>query len=230
MKYDFEKLIVITLGGSIICPDKIDSLFLRKFKKFIEDFIGKGYKFILVTGGGRLSRVYQEAAAKVAGIDDEDKDWLGIHATRLNAHLLRTIFRELAEPMIIDSRDKVKMPEKPVFIASGWRPGWSTDYIAVAIAEILGAKEIIIAGKPAFVYDKDPGKYKNAKKFEKMNWAEYRELIPDKWIPGLHSPVDPIGAKLADEKGIKAIIMNGKDLKNFSKLLNGKDFRGTIIE
>lgn len=229
MKYNFEKLIVIALGGSIVCPDKIDILFLRKFKKFIEDFIGRGYKFILVIGGGGLGRVYQEAATKVADINNEDKDWIGIHATRLNAHLLRTIFKDLAEPVLIDSLDKVKSPKKPVSIASGWRPGWSTDYVALAIAEILEIKEVIIAGKPAFVCDRDPSKYKKVKKFEKMSWTEYRKLIPDKWVPGSHSPVDPIGARLADEKNIKAIIINGKDLKNFDRLLIGKEFQGTII-
>ena len=41
-------------------------------------------------------------------VTDEDKDWIGIHATRLNAHLLRTIFRDVADPVVIDIRGKSK--------------------------------------------------------------------------------------------------------------------------
>ena len=86
---------------------------------------------------------------------DEDKDWIGIHATRLNAHLLRTIFRDVADPVVIDIRGKIKKLRAPMTIASGWRPGWSTDYVAMRIAADFGVHEAVIAGKPAHVYNKD---------------------------------------------------------------------------
>ena len=113
-------------------------------------------------------------------------------------------------------------------IAAGWRPGWSTDYVALQIAADLGVKEAIIAGKPDYVYDKDP-KYPGAKKFEVLSWRDYGKLVPKKWKPGLHAPVDPVGAALAAKEGIKAIVMDGRDLKNFDALLKGKEFKGTIV-
>lgn len=228
MKHKFGKTIVIALGGSIMYPDEIHVEFLKKFKKFILKRLG-GARFVIVVGGGRIARVYQEAAHKVSKISDEDKDWLGIHSTRANAHLLRTIFREVADPVVIDSRDKMKKLKYPVTIASGWRPGWSTDYIAVAVAEHFKVKEAVIAGKPAHVYDKDPHKHGDAKEIHRLGWKEYRKLIPSKWKPGLHSPVDPVGARLAEKKGIAAIIVNGKDLGNFGRMLDGKEFKGSII-
>jgi len=235
MKHKFGKTIVIALGGSIIYPDQIDSAFIKKFRTFILRFIKRGYKFVIVVGGGRPARLFQEAAHAVVPVKDEDKDWLGIHATRLNAHLLRTIFREVADPVVIDNRHKIKKLKYPVTVASGWTPGWSTDYISIALAEDFKVKEAIIAGKPAHVYDKDPclpagRRTTPAKPIHELKWKEYRKLIPAKWKPGFHSPVDPVAARLAGKRGIAAIIVNGKDLKNFEKMISGKEFKGSIIK
>ena len=229
MKHKFGKTIVVALGGSIMYPEAIDVAFLKKFRKFILKQLRNGSRFVIVAGGGRIARIYQDAAHKVVKISDEDKDWLGIHSTRSNAHLLRTIFKEVADPVVIDQRHKIKKLDYPVTIASGWTPGWSTDYISIALAEDFKAKEAIISGKPAHVYDKDPHKYPNAKEMHDLTWKEYRKLIPAKWKPGLHSPVDPVGANLAEKKKISAIIINGRDLNNFGKLLAGKEFKGSII-
>jgi len=233
MTYIFGKIVVVALGGSIIFPDKIDWKFLKKFRSFIKPFL-KSRKFIIVAGGGRLARLYQEAAAKVAFLTDDDKDWLGIHATRSNAYLLRTVFRKQADPILIDERHKIKRLRYPITIASGWRPGWSTDYIAVVLAKDFGAGEVIIAGKPAYVYDKDPypknNRRVNAKPLYELTWSHYRKMIPAKWMPGAHAPVDPVAARLAEKQNIKAIIINGRNLNNFGKLLNGGNFEGTIIQ
>ncbi len=230
MKYAFGKTVVVALGGSVIYPDDIDTGYLKNFKKFIEKLLKRGKRFVIVVGGGRLARVFQNAAHNVSPLANEDKDWIGIHATRLNAHLLRTIFRRIADPVVFDKRGKMKKIKYPITIASGWRPGWSTDFVAAAIAADLRIPEFIVAGKPAHVYHKDPSLHKDARPYEKIGWREYRKLIPGKWIPGSHAPVDPIAARLSERRGLKSIIINGKDLKNFGRLLKGESFRGTIIE
>ncbi|MDP2598894.1 MAG: UMP kinase, partial [Candidatus Liptonbacteria bacterium] len=222
MTNKFTKTVVVALGGSIVYPDGIDTGFLKNFKKFLSPFLRRGIRFVLVVGGGKLSRRFQEAAHKIAKVNDEDKDWIGIHATRLNAHLLRTIFRGVADPVIIDARGKLAKLKHPVTIAAGWRPGWSTDYVAMRIAADFGVPEVVIAGKPAHVYDRDNAKHADAKPMYKLAWREYRKLIPAKWKPGLHAPVDPVGAALGAEENIKAIIIDGRDLGNFRDLLNGK--------
>ena len=229
MKHQFNNTVVIALGGSIVHPDGIDAAYLKKFKAFLAPFMKKGAKFVIVIGGGTLSRRFQEAAGKVSRVTDEDKDWLGIHATRLNAHLLRTIFRDEADPVVWDAREKIERPKYPITIASGWRPGWSTDYVAIRIAADLGAGEAIIAGKPSHVYEADPATHPRAKRFDALGWRDYRRLVPRAWKPGLHAPVDPVGAALGAKEGVKAIIMDGRDLPNFRALLNGKEFEGTII-
>ena len=106
-------LYVISVGGSLIVPEEIDTIFLSSFKQFIIKRIEKGDRFILIAGGGKTCRKYQQAAAKVSGIDDEEKDWLGIHSTRLNAHLLRTIFKIWANPKVVsDFEDDIDFKEK----------------------------------------------------------------------------------------------------------------------
>lgn len=227
-----QKTIIISLGGSIIVPrpGEINIRFLKKFRKLILKYIKRGFRFIIVAGGGKVCRLYQKAAAKIIKVPYEDMDWLGIHATRLNAHLLRTIFRQEAYPVILDDPHKPVKNNWRLLIASGWRPGCSTDYDSVLLAKRFKVKEIINAGNIPFAYSKDPKRYKNAIQIKKISWGDYRKLVGSKWIPGLSAPFDPIASKLAQKLKIRTIITLGTDLKNFEKILLGKKFRGTVID
>lgn len=235
-----QKYTVIHLGGSLVVPHisdegGMDVLFLQKFRRFLTRELKKSHSFIIVVGGGKTARAYQKAALKVVKTKDWDLDWFGIHATRLNAHLLRTVFEKEAYPVVIDHDpneeevEVLKASNKKLFFASGWRPGWSTDYIAVRLAEKFGAKDVIIAKDTPFVYTKDPRKDKDAKPIKRILWKEYKKIIPRSWSPGLSTPVDPIATGLAEKLGIEAKILHGKDLKNFQKAVEGKSFVGTII-
>lgn len=225
-----SKLIVISLGGSVMAPDGIDSEYLKQFNKFIRGLVKKKYKFVIVVGGGKMARRYQDAAEEVIGrVSNEDKDWIGIHATRMNAQLLRTIFKDVANPVIFDHPRKFETLDYPVTIGAGWRPGWSTDYVTASIAVEFGAKIIVNAGKPTHVFDKDPHVHPTAKHYKKISWKDYGRLIPKRWTPGMSSPIDPIATSLCSKQGIKAFIVNGKDLINFRKAIEGKDFEGTVI-
>ena len=227
-----SKTIVISLGGSIISPKvgKININFLKNFRRLILKFLKKRFKFIIIVGGGKTCRLYQLAASKIVRLPNEDRDWLGIHTTRLNAHLLRTIFRKVAYPVILDDPKKPLKNDWKLLVAAGWRPGWSTDYIAVLLSKRFKIKEIINVGDVSFIYDKDPDIYKNAKAFKKITWREYRNLVGSRWSPGLSTPFDPIAAKESQKLKIRTIIIRGTDLKNFERLLSNKKFRGTIIE
>lgn len=222
--------IVISLGGSIIVPGKIQVVFLKKFKEFILKFLKEGRKFIIVAGGGAVARNYQEAASKISKVSDEDKDWLGIHATRFNAHLLRTIFKKEAYPVVLDS------PHKPIdgqrynlFIASGWRPGWSTDYDAVLLAQRFKADKIINASNITYVHEKDIALNPSARPIKEISWKNYRKLISAQWQPGMSAPFDPIAARTAQELKMEVIVTKGTDLKNLANILQNKPFKGTVI-
>ena len=222
------KIIVLSLGGSLICPNDFDFNFLKKFTQVIEKYAKKGYKFVIICGGGRLARIFQETASKSSKLSNEELDWLGIHATKINAYLVKSIFGSYAENFIVSNPTKKINLKKNIVVASGWKPGWSTDYDAVLVAKNLNVKEVTNMSNVDYVYDKDPNKYKNAKKIKKTNWQNYSRLISSKWKAGMNAPFDPIAAKEAKKSGMKVSII-GKDLKNLENLLNEKKFRGTVI-
>lgn len=224
-----EETIIISLGGSLIVPDEIDIQFLKKFKEIISSQIEKEKKFVVVTGGGKICRKYQDAARSILPLPDEDLDWLGIYSTRFNAEFLKILFGNLAEKdIIVDPIIPVKL-QKSIIFGGGWKPGWSTDYVAVVLAKQLGAKKIINLSNTDYVYDADPKVNPEAKKIEQISWADYRALIPAEWNPGLNSPFDPIASKMAQEEEISVFIMNGKPIDNLAKCLSGEKFMGTII-
>ncbi len=226
-----REYVVVSVGGSLIVPDEIDTVFLKNFHTLIMKKIDSNLSFFIITGGGKTARRYQDAAAAVHGdTDREDLDWLGIHSTRLNAHLMRTLFSEQAQARIVKNPTKKVGGKDTVVIGAGWKPGWSTDYCAVLAAKELGAKKLVNLSNIDYVYDKDPRKFPDAVKIEKTNWADFRKLIPDHWDPGLSSPFDPIAAKEAQALGLEVAIINGKKLEEFEKYLSGEEFIGSIIK
>ena len=224
-----DRAVVVSLGGSTIVPEKIDVRFLRAFRKLILKYIAKGTTFVLICGGGRTCRLYIEAASKIAKISDEDLDWLGVHSTRLNAQLLRTIFRDVASPKIIKNPTKPIDAKKSVIIAAGWKPGFSTDFDAIMLAKNLNVGTVVNLSNVPYVYDKNPRKYKNAKPIKEMGWSQYTKLVGLKWSPGRNVPFDPVASRLAKKSKIKVIVMNGKKLGNLRRFLAGKTFTGTVI-
>lgn len=186
---------------------------------------------MLVAGGGATARLYIEGGQKVTGtMTDEDLDWLGIHATRLNGHLLRTIFMDIAHPRIIENyAHKLRNWVEPVVVGTGWKPGWSTDYDCVILARDYKAHLIINLTDLYYVYNKDPDKYKNARPLKNISWQELQALIGTKWSPGFSTPFDPVAAKLAKDMGLTLITTSGNDFKNLEDIIEGRKFKGTVV-
>jgi uridylate kinase len=224
-----KEIVVISVGGSLIVPDQVDTDFLAKFDAFIRMQIPLGRRFIIITGGGKTARRYQAAADTVADLTPVDLDWIGIHATRLNGHLLRAIFRDVAHAEVIRDPSKIRDVENDVVIAAGWKPGCSTDYDAVLMAREVGAKKLINLSNIDYAYDKDPREHTDAKPITEIDWKKFRALLPEKWDPGLSSPFDPIAAAEAEKLGMEVAIINGATLDEVGKYLDAQEFRGTKI-
>ncbi len=227
-----KETIVMSVGGSLIVPDNIDTEFLKNLRRFIETSItNSDRRFIIIAGGGRTARRYQEAAGEVHPLTRDDLDWIGIHATRLNGHLLRTIFKELAHPVMITNPDDILdiSTETKVIIAAGYRPGASTDLRAIQIADRVSAKKVINLSNIDYVYTADPRKDSSAQKLEDIKWSDFRKLIPEEWDPGLSSPFDPIAAREAEKENIEVACINGDKLEELQNYLEDKDFIGTKI-
>ena len=227
-----RETIVMSVGGSLIVPEEIDIVFLKNFRNFIEHQITvNNRRFIIIAGGGKTARKYQDAATNVAELDPEDLDWMGIHATRLNGHLLRTIFRDIAHPEMITNPDEIRnVPEESnLIIAAGYRPGASTDLRAVQIAINCGASKLINLSNIDYVYTENPQKNEDAEKIEDITWDDFIKLIPSEWSPGLSSPFDPVAARMAMKHKIEVTIINGMKMKELESYIAGKQFIGTLI-
>lgn len=220
---------IISLGGSLIVPDDIDTDFLRSFVSLISKRAKNGSQFAIVTGGGKVCRRYQAAARELGVVEPEKLDWVGIHVTKLNAHFLRILFGDLAHPEIVDDPEILGEVARPVLIGAGVRPGHSTDFGAVQIAETLRASRIVNLSNIDYAYDKDPRKFPDAKKILRATWQEFRQILPEDWGPGFNAPFDPIAAKKAEKLKLEVAIMNGQNLANFENYLDGRPFIGSVI-
>lgn len=227
-----EPPIIISVGGSLIVPNGgVNTDFLIKLNRLIREEVANGKRFMLIAGGGKLARRYQEAGIAVIGkLTREDLDWLGIHSTHLNGQLLRTIFQDISNPRVIQHYDrKLENWTEPIAIGAGWMPGCSTDYDAVILARDHHAKMIINLSNIDFVYDKDPAKFKEAKPLKNITWEAMEGLVGNKWTPGHNDPFDPIATKLAKSLKLTVVIANGNDMENIQKIINGQSFKGTVI-
>lgn len=220
---------IISLGGSLVVPDAIDTAFISAFKKLIDTRVAEGQSFIIIVGGGKIARRYQEGARALGIAGQNELDWVGIYATRLNAELLRVVFGDSAYSEIITDPSFLPNVKTPIAIGAGWKPGWSTDFDSVEMASTVGAKRVINLSNIDYAYDKDPREFPDAKKIEKTNWKEFRKILPAEWSPGVNAPFDPVAAKRAEELGLEVAIMNGKNLANLEQYLSGGEFKGTVI-
>lgn len=235
MTKDSRERVIISVSGSLIVPNGgIGIEFLCKLNEFIRNQLTQHPRrqFFLVIGGGVIARHYIDAGKEVLKhqLSGEDLDWLGIHASRLNAHLVRTIFRDIAHPVIIDDYNIIRKAPESVVVAAAWRPGWSTDYCAILLCEDYNEPTLLNLGSLKKLYDKDPKNNPHAREIDKISWPEFRKLVGDTWVPGMHAPFDPVAAKKAEDLGVKVINMSGNDFKNLEKYLKGEKFEGTVIE
>lgn len=230
-----KEKIVLSLGGSLVVPENgIDVDFLTKFNAFIRQNIQRNpdLQFFIVVGGGTIARQYRDAGRDVLKheLSPDDLDWLGIHATRLNAHLIRTIFRDIAHPHLVKHYEIIRKVEESVVVGAGWKPGWSTDFCATMVCEDYNVNTIINMSNIDAVYDKDPREFPDAVKIKKSTWSEFRKIVGEEWSPGMNAPFDPVAARHAQELGIKTVILRGTNFENLQNYLDGKEFIGTVVE
>ncbi len=151
-------------------------------------------------------------------------------STKLNAEFLCKVMNPLCKDKIVTNPLKNFSFKGKILIASGWKSGFSTDYIAVKFAEKFNKKDIINITNVNQVYDKDPKKFKNATAFKKLNWEQLQNIVGQKWNPGLNLPFDPIATKLSSKLGLTLYIVNGNNIENLEKVFNkNNDFLGTVI-
>ncbi len=227
---------VLSVGGSIVAPDKPDTEFLHKFSVTVRKWLAEdgSRKLIMVIGGGGPARAYQNAYKDVckksgAGVSNDEADWIGIAATRLNAQFVKAVFSDLCPSPVVYDPTAAELFTGQVLIAAGWKPGFSTDNDAVLLAEKFSGRLVVNLSNIAKVYTDDPKTNPGAKPIDSISWEDFIKITGSEWIPGKNTPFDPVASVRAQKAGIRVICAAGRDIENLENILNGKEFNGTII-
>jgi uridylate kinase len=225
-----KRVIVISLGGSIIIPEDVDITFLKKFKKIIKNN-SKNYKFVIVCGGGSIARKYIHGLRKI-NASEHLQSLAGISATRMNARFMSYFFNINPEKGIPHKKRQVKKYLKKQDIvfcgALEYKPNQTSDSTSAELANYFQTTFINLTNVQG-LHDKNPFEHKDAKFIPKISWKEFNKMAQKKrFVPGQHFVLDQTAAKIIMEKNIKTYIL-GKDIKQLDNLLKDRKFKGTII-
>ena len=240
---------VIKFGGSRLRPNKeVD----QSCVDFLISLVQKHptEKFLFIIGGGFLARQLQEDGQSSLNtlfkpdndLIEQGRDLLGIRATRENGRYLIKAFQEVklnVSPILLHDPTQLPKDNFKIYIAGGWKPGWSTDYVAMKFAQKFNAKTVIKVSDFEYVRNVNPlllqgmkkseidEKIKDADVLKDTTWEKMADLVGTKWVPGLHTPLDPLAAALGlKNKDITLYIVEEEQIVN---VLNKGEVKGTIV-
>ena len=224
------KRVLIKVSGEALAADKktgLDFDFITKVADAVKKCAKAGAEIGIVVGGGNFWRGVKDGGGKV---ERTRADYMGMLATTMNALALADVLNsvgvearvqtaidmpKIAEPY---AREKavshLKKGKVVVFACGTGNPFFSTDTGAVLKAAEIGAEVILLAKNIDGVYDADPAKVKDAKKFENIT---YDEVL----ARGL-GVMDMTATALAKDNNIPVIVFAVKDPDNIVKVINGE--------
>lgn len=224
-----RRLFCLSIGGSIIVPDRIDVALVRRLVAFLRTRVQRGDRFVITVGGGALARDRQ-AAVRRAGVRDRDAlHRIGMAAAMNNARFLREVCGSMADPVIHSEDALPRRLRFGVTFIRPMHPGRTTDFGAVKAATHFRCERLFNLTNVRQVYTKDPRKFRDAKPLKQLTWREYRKLIPRRATPGLKTPFDPVASRLAAQAGLTVVILDGRNLPNLRAALDERRFVGTTI-
>ncbi|RLE69025.1 MAG: UMP kinase [Thermoprotei archaeon] len=221
--------IVISLGGSLITRE-LTANNIKKYGDVLKRIKDMGHQLAVVCGGGKVAREYINVA-KELGVNNTIADQIGILATFLNAYLIIAALGEYAyrEPLKrVNDLEKYMYTDK-ILVFGGNEPGVSTDFDAAILAEYFNADLLINATNVDGVYEENPRKNPNARKFDELSYSKFEEIIlKNKQAPGKYELFDISALKIIERSKIKLIVLNGIDPENILKAVVGEKI-GTLI-
>lgn len=225
-----KKVIVLSLGGSLIIPDKINYNYIEKFKQVVRRHY-KTHKFVVVCGGGAIARAYIDAL-KNETHNQKEISQAGIRATRMNALFMIQFFGKEANEVLPKDMEEVKANiHKNDIIFCGalrWAPRSTSDGTASKLAHYLKSEFINLTNVKG-LYTDNPKTHKNAKFIPSIDWKSFEKMAnKSKYTPGQHFVLDQKASSIIRKYKIRTYII-GEDLKQLENVLEGKKFIGTTI-
>jgi len=222
-----KKRIVIKLSGRIFGID--NAKILKDYASFLVK-ISKICQPIIIAGGGNIARHYI-THARSSGADESTLDELGIEISRLNAKLLIYALKNKAYSHPPTTLQEVRhaVDDGLIVVTGGLHPGQSTNGTAALIAEKINAEQFLNATDVDGVYDMDPNKFKNAKKFKRIELKNLRNmLVHEDSLAGGYDLMDIVALKIIERSKIKTRILKA-DIKTLEKAIKGVDVGTEIV-
>ena len=218
--------VVISLSGIFF----EDATRIKQIADVLEE-IAKSYGLYIVTGGGKIARD-RIKIARALGANETICDYIGIALTRVNAKLLISALRN-AHPEPFSAYNEVAgaglVEEARISVMGGVSPGYTTDAVAAILAEYVNADLFIDVTSVDGVYDADPHRYPEAKKYDKLTAKELVALTAKEELKaGSRIVIDPVAAKIIERSGIKTIVIDGSNPRDILNAVQGKH-HGTAI-
>jgi uridylate kinase len=197
----------------------------------LKDLRIQGHDVAVVVGGGTLAREFIKAA-KDLGLNEKAQDEMAISVSRIFAQLLLKKLGDLGcENVPLTIEDAVNcLREGKIAVMGGLKPGMTTDTVAALIVEQANADLLIKATDQEGIYDKDPRKYADAVKLERLSFGDLsRVFAEDKHKAGIHQIIDPEAIKILKRKHFRVFVVNGFKPENVLAVVKGRHV-GTVID
>jgi uridylate kinase len=222
--------VVVSIGGSVLAPD-LDADRVADYADAIQSLDAQGHTLGTVVGGGPTARDYIGSARNL-GANEIELDQLGIAVTRLNGRLLIAALDDRAAPTPAESydegREAIRRGDIPVL--GGIVAAQTTDAVAAAFAEYVGADLLVYATSVPGVYDADPNEDDDATRFDELGASELVDVIADiEMDAGSSAPVDLLAAKIIQRSGIRTIVLDGTDPERVVRAVEDGEFDGSEI-
>jgi len=165
--------------------DNISTNVVREIAERIKEVRDLDVQVSVVIGGGNI---WRGLSASQRGMDRTTADYMGMLATVINALALRSALdhmgvetrvqsaidmRNVAEPFILGRAVRhLELGRVVIFAAGTGNPYFSTDTTAALRASEIRADVVLKATKVDGVYDRDPNKYPDAKRFDRITFSE----------------------------------------------------------
>jgi uridylate kinase len=229
--------IALSLGGSLLTGKTGQTnytLYPENFKKYANVLLelhAMGHKIMVVCGGGKPARHFIETAKHLDG-SSSILDMLGVKATHVNALMMMAALGDNADQDRIYQRgsDLRHRQLGKIWVGGGYKPKSSTDYRTVIFAKHMESDLVINATDVNGVYDKNPKIHENAKKIDKITFAQLEKIIlkNTKQIPGEYALFDIKAVRLAKRLSIPLVFIDGRDPEEIKRAVNGTH-DGTIV-
>jgi uridylate kinase len=223
--------VVVSIGGSVLLTGTGDPEYFERLADLLRR-LGTERPLIVTTGGGRTAREYIRLG-RTLGLTEVELDEVGIEVTRLHARLLAARVGPPAPahpPTTVAAVVEHLKVGSPV-ILGGTEPGHTTDGVAALVAVRVRAARVVNATDVDGVFDRDPRTHPDARRIERLTWAEFRAMVHagTSGEPGQNFLFDRLGVDALARARIPLLIVPGRDLANLEEAIAGRPCRGSRI-